>query len=189
MRTFIILTLVLTTTLLNAQSETNIDFESRNGLSFGLGLGAGTLSLQVSEQTTTNFSASLPNFKIGYAVSEKFSMMIYLPGAIYQFDDLDRGFEGIMLNGQYWLKDRWWINAGVGLTLDAPAFYTVDDFASANFYTGLPAIAAGTGYEIFKKGNFAIDLQYRIFIGKSVLENNSERAGVSNMFIVGFNLY
>lgn len=78
---------------------------------------------------------------------------------------------------------------GVGLTFDAPAFYTVKDPKTAEFHIGLPALTAGTGYEIYRKGKFAIDLQYRFFYGQSNLSYNGFRKGFSNMFIVGFNWY
>ncbi|NJK98245.1 MAG: hypothetical protein HC905_28040 [Bacteroidales bacterium] len=76
---------------------------------------------------------------------------------------------------------------GTGLTFDAPAFYTVKDPSSAAFYTGIPAFTFSTGYEIWHKGRFTLDLQYRIFLGKSSLPNSGQREGVSNTFIVGFN--
>lgn len=122
-------------------------------------------------------------------LNKRLALLALLPGSNYKYNGKDRGFEAIMIAGQYWLKDNWWVLGGTGLTFDAPAFYTVKDPKNADFFTGLPAITLATGYEVFHKGKFAIDVQYRLFLGKSNLPNNGQREGVSNMFILGFNWY
>lgn len=78
---------------------------------------------------------------------------------------------------------------GTGLTFNAPAFYTVKELQTAGFYSGIPAFSFATGYEVWQKGRFALDLQYRIFLGKSDLSNDGHRAGISNMLNFGFNWY
>jgi hypothetical protein len=161
----------------------------RKGIVFGIGLGAGALTLNTNDTAQITFSTTIPNLKIGYMLNKRFALLALLPGANYKYNGKDRGFEGLILAGQFWLKDKWWILGGTGLTFDAPAFYTVKDPKTADYYTGVPAITFATGYEIWHKGRFAIDLQYRIFLGKANLQNNLQREGVSNMFIVGFNWY
>jgi len=163
----------------------------RKGLSFGLAVGAGSLTMSQNHthKNLSQFSLSLPNIKVGYTFSERFAMFITLPGATYQEDGLTRGFEGAMLTSQFWISDQWWINGGVGLTFDAPAFYTVENFEEANFYVGLPSVALGTGYEIYKRKRFSIDLQYRVFYGQVDKMNDNIKSGVSNMIMIGFNWY
>jgi hypothetical protein len=172
-------------TIVNAQDHTT----QRKGFSIGIGIGAGTLNLNTNDTLTQTFSTSLPNLKIGYAIHPNWSILLQLPGANYRYEGKDRGFEAIMLSTQYWMKKNWWLNAGLGLSFDAAAFYTVKDPKTAGFYTGLPALSFTTGYEIWHRGRFAIDLQYRFFTGNTGLQNNGFRKGFSNMFLLGFNWY
>ena len=122
-------------------------------------------------------------------LNKRLALFALLPGSNYKYNEKDRGFEGVLIAGQYWLKNSWWILGGTGLTFDAPAFYTVKDPKTAGFYTGVPACTLATGYEVWHRKHFALDLQYRIFIGKANLPNSGQREGISNMFIVGFNWY
>lgn len=186
MKLFITSLLLLMVFAANAQQKNSPE---KKGFTLGLGVGIGALSLNTNDTIAVKFSTTLPNIKIGYMVNRRFAVYALLPGANYKYKDKDRGFEGLIVAGQYWLKDNWWVLGGTGLTFDAPAFYTVKDPKTAEFYTGLPAFSFATGYEIWHKGRFAIDLQYRIFLGKSNLKNDGFREGVSNMFIVGFNWY
>ena len=174
---------------LKAQSNQNKNIINRKGFTIGLGLGAGMLSLKVADTNQTAFSTTLPNIKIGAMINKHFALLVMLPGANYKYYNKDRGFEAFTISGQYWAKERLWILAGMGLTFDAPAFYTVKDPKTAEFYTGFPAITAATGYEIWQGKNFALDVQYRFFVGQSNLSNSQKRQGMSNMFILGINWY
>jgi hypothetical protein len=175
--------------VLFAQENTSKKPFERKGFVIGVGVGAGALSLKANDTTTVEFSTTLPNIKVGLMVNKRLELLLMLPGANYKYHNKDRGFEGFVIGGQYWTKNNWWVFGGAGLTFDAPAFYTVKDPKSAGFYTGFPALSFATGYEVWHKGKFALDLQYRIFIGTSSLPNNKQREGFSNMFIVGFNWY
>ncbi|NQX81281.1 MAG: hypothetical protein HRT66_04715 [Flavobacteriaceae bacterium] len=189
MRKILILTLTLIANYTFAQTNLEQKKTDRKGFFIGLGLGAGVLTLNTNDSIKVSFSTTLPNIKVGYMLNERFALLALLPGSNYKHQGKDRGFEGVIIAGQYWLKDNWWLLGGTGLTFDAPAFYTVKDLKTAKFYTGLPAFTFATGYEVWHKGRFALDLQYRIFLGKSNLPNNGQREGISNMFIVGFNWY
>lgn len=172
-------------------AQNNIDNNTikRKGFIVGFGLGSGILTLSEKESWHPSFSASLPNIRIGYRIGDRLALMALLPGATYRYQGKDRGFEGILLAAQYWVKDRWWILGGVGLVLDAPAFYTVKSFKEADFHTGFPAITLATGYDVWRKGKFTLDLHYRLFSGQASLAGNEHRRGVSNMFMVGFSWY
>ena len=161
----------------------------RKGFVMGFGLGAGVLTLNTNDTLCVNFSTTLPNIKLGYMLNNKLALLAMFPGANYKYNGKDRGFEAFQIAAQYWIKDNWWILGGTGLTFDAPAFYTVKDPKKAGFNTGFPSFSIGTGDEVWQKGRFTIDLQYRLFYGKSDLPNNGQRQGISNMFIVGFNWY
>lgn len=189
MRKILILTLTIMVNYTFAQTNLDNKPVERKGFVIGVGLGAGALTLNTNDTIQTSFSTTLPNIKIGYMLNKRLALLALLPGANYKYNDKDRGFEGVIIAGQYWIKDKWWALGGTGLTFDAPAFYTVKNPKTAGFYTGVPAFTFATGYEVWQKGRFAIDLQYRIFLGKSNLPNNGQREGLSNMFIVGFNWY
>jgi len=163
----------------------------RKGFSFGFAIGCGSVTLNQNnlDNSLTQFSLSLPNIKIGYAFSDRLAIFATLPGATYQEQGLTRGFEGVLFTTQYWLIDHWWVSGGVGLTFDAPAFYTVENFEEAKFYGGAPSVSLGTGYEIYRRKRFSIDLQYRIFYGQVELMNDNMKSGVSNMVMFGFNWY
>lgn len=153
----------------------------------GLGIGAGTLHLRANDTSQTTFSTTIPNIKVGYRFNNRFALLALLPGANYKYHQKDRGFEAFILAGQWWVTPKWWLLGGSGLTFDAPAFYTVKDPKTAGFYTGAPAFTFATGYEIIKIKHCSIDLQYRLFYGKSHIQNNGTREGIANMFILGFN--
>jgi len=161
----------------------------RKGFIVGVGIGGGAMTLNTNDTVTTALSLSLPNIKIGGMVTDRLALMALLPGALYKYNGNSRGFEAIQVAGQFWIKDHWWVLGGAGVTFDAPAFYTVKDPASAEFNFGFPSISVATGYEVWSKGKFALDVQYRFFLGKSNLSGNGVREGFSNMLIVGFNWY
>ncbi|NOS94328.1 MAG: hypothetical protein HOP30_20635 [Cyclobacteriaceae bacterium] len=161
----------------------------RKGFVFGLGLGAGALSLENNKSNSTTLSLSVPNIKVGYMITKSFALLATFPGAIYSYKGNDRGFEAFTLSGQYWVTERYWVACGMGLTFDAPAFYTIKDPATAEFYTGFPALLVATGYEIYRKGKFVLDIQYRFFYGQSNLSDGSVRTGISNMLLLGVNWY
>ena len=189
MRKILFLTLTILVNLSFAQ--TNVDKKpiEREGFIFGIGLGRGTLTLNTNDTIQTSFTPTLPNIKVGYMLNDRLALLALFAGNNYKHNDKTRGFEAFMVAGQYWVKDNWWVLGGAGLTFDAPAFYTVRNPETAEFYTGFPAVTAATGYELWHKGKFAMDLQYRVFLGKSNLPNDGYRKGISNMIIVGFNWY
>lgn len=182
-------TLIIAANILFAQSEQKPQITEKKGFVFGVGLGAGALALNTNDSSSIAFATTLPNIKVGWMVNKRLAVLALLPGANYKYKGKGRGFEGLIVAGQYWIKDKWWVLAGTGLTFDAPAFYTVKDPKTASFHTGFPAITLATGYEVWHKGRFALDLQYRLFLGKANLPNNGSREGIAGMFIIGFNWY
>lgn len=161
--------------------------EDTRGFSFGISAGVGTLKLNTNDTLNTSFTTSLPNFKIGYHLNKRWSVHLLLPGATYKYQGKDRGFEAYLLAGQYWIKKGWWILGGAGLTFDAPAFYTVKNPMKAKFHTGIPALSAATGYEVWQKGKRRVDLQYRLFMGQADLPNTGFRKGLSQVVMLGLN--
>ena len=124
-------------------------------------------------------------------ISKRTALVLCLPGSIYTYKGIgrqrDRGFEGIIPSVQYWVKDRWWVLGGAGLTLDAPAFYDIKTEDETKFYFGA-SMLVGTGYEVWRTGKFAMDIQARLHYGKaSVIEGTRE--GLAFNVLVGFNWY
>ena len=124
--------------------------EARRGLFFGAAAGPALITTAVgSSSSGWRASASFPNFKLGLMLSQRLGVALYLPGTIYRHEGTgrarDRGFEGAMASVQVWPSERWWVLAGAGLGLDAPAFYDVKNADEGRFYLGLGAVL-GTGY-------------------------------------------
>lgn len=192
MRKFITLVFILfCSSLLFSQSfSSDKKFERKKGFTFGVGIGGGTLRVNTNDTVKTSLAATLPNIKIGYVVNERFAINLLAPGTLYKHNGKYRGFEGFVLTAQYWVKDRWWILGGTGLTMDAPAFWRAfKNYDSKDFHTGFPALTFGTGYEIYRKGNFALDVHYRLYSGRVNLENDGKRRGLGNMLVLGFSWY
>ena len=190
----VIVTLFLVLYCLNAIYAQSMNvpkkFERKKGFTAGVGIGAGIMRINTNDVINTSFGATLPNMKIGYLFNDKFAVNLLLPGHLYKQEGKYRGFEGFVLNGQYWIKDKWWILGGMGLTLDAPAFWrALKNYDSSDFHTGFPALTFSTGYEIYRKGNFALDIQYRLYSGRVELKNDGDRRGMAHMIVLGFNWY
>lgn len=121
-------------------------------------------------------------------VNERMAILATFPGMTYEYEGKDRSFDAFIPTIQYWVKDHWWINGGIGLAMDFPAFYEVDDVKEEDWNLGC-AVTASTGYEIFQKENFAIDLQTRLQLGRAFLDNDKHRDGVVFTVGVGFTWY
>lgn len=183
--------LLIFATSIFAQIPDNKPFV-RKGFIFGAAVGGSAIRLASPNLgKETQFSLSFPNFKLGYMLTPKTALLLYLPGSIYKYKGAsrtrDRGFEGIIPAAQYWITDKWWVLAGVGLTFDAPAFYEVKNPSEANFYFGT-SLLASTGYELWRKGKFALDVQARTFYGYSNTPEG-KRTGFANNLLIGFNWY
>ena len=188
-----LLILILSNLFIFAHAQTSTEkTTNKKGFIFGTAFGASFINLNFEPRQTQNeISASLPNFKIGTMISKRSALFVYLPGSIYTFNDSgrkrDRGFEGIIPSFQYWIKERWYILGGVGLGMDAPAFYDIKNEEERKFYFGTTVIA-GTGYEFWQKGKFAMDIQSRMHYG-SVDVAEGKLNGLAFSVLIGFNWY
>jgi hypothetical protein len=164
----------------------------RKGFVFGLGISGGVVSISDSFQEDPFDEAqggiSLPNLKLGWMVNDRLAILATLPGMIYEYKGKDRSFDAFIPTVQYWFKDRWWVNGGIGLAMDFPAFYEVDDFKDEEWNFGC-AVSASTGYEIVQRNEFTIDLISKINMGRVFMDNDEYRDGVAFTVGVGFNWY
>ena len=164
--------------------------QAQQGFVFGAGVGMGVLYLKTANSTYKDKTAlSIPNLRLGYRFNKRFALIGLQPGSVYKLKSKDRVFEAVHITGQYWIKDRIWVSAGSGITVDGPAFYTWSNKDKEGFYLGLPSVSLGTGYELWRKNNFVLDIQFRFFYGRSRLETNQFRTGNSSGILLGMNWY
>ena len=123
----ILLTLLGLIAYLNVSAQ-EIKVE-RKGFLIGLSAGAGVVSMADNESSfdLTQGGISLPNLKVGWMVSERTAIVAVLPGMIYTENGKDRSFEAIIPSVQHWVGERWWLSGGLGLGMDFPAFYEVEE--------------------------------------------------------------
>ncbi len=178
-----------TTYAQNADPETTTTTQ-RDGFIIEFSVGGGLISLEDSKGIQT-FDKSqgtfvFPDLKFGYMLNENLAITAALPGNIYEFQDNDRNFGGFIPSVQYWVKDRWWIHGGIGLAIDSPALYDIKDNVNDDWNFGA-AVMASTGYEIYKKKNFALNIQSKLVLGSVSLDGDADRDAVIFNIGLGFN--
>jgi hypothetical protein len=154
---------------------------------FSLGVGYGSIQGLHSDNLPKAAALSLPNLQYMRRIHARWAVGLTLPGAIYKKNNLTRGWEGVVLTGKYFLNKGWFTTAGVGITLDAPAFWTVKNPSQATFYSGAPAALLAVGKTIYANPYVRVDLHYRFFYGQ-VNASPSLYAGISHQCILGFTL-
>jgi hypothetical protein len=170
--------LTLVSSIAYAQN-TNVETTTqRDGFIFEFVVGGGIISLEDSAGVQT-FDTSqgafvFPDLKFGHMLNKKLAITVSLPGNIYEFQDNDRHFGGVIPSVQYWVKDRWWIHGGIGLAIDSPALYDIKDNVNDDWNFGC-AVMASTGYEIYKKKNFALNVQSKLVLGSASLDGDAHR--------------
>jgi len=173
----------------NTGSETTT---LRDGFIFEFVVGGGIISLEDSAgiQTfdTSQGAFVFPDLKFGYMLNDKLAITASLPGNIYEFQDNDRHFGGFIPSLQYWIKDRWWIHGGVGLAIDSPALYDIEDDVNDDWNFGF-AVMASTGYEIYKKKKFALNVQSKLVLGSVFLDGDAHRDAVIFNVGLGFSWF
>jgi len=171
----------------NTNSETTTQ---RKGFIFEFVVGGGLISIEDSAGIQT-FDESqgtfvFPDLKFGHMLNERLAITVSMPGNIYEFQDNDRNFGGFIPSVQYWVKDRWWIHGGIGLAIDSPALYDIKDDVNDDWNFGC-AVMASTGYEIYKKKNFALNVQSKLVLGRASLDGDAHRDAVLFNVGLGFN--
>ena len=176
----------LVSSITYAQNTNTKTTNQREGFMFEFTVGGGLISIEDSAGIQT-FNESqgtfvFPDIKLGYMLNEKLAITVSMPGNIYKFQDNDRNFGGLIPSVQYWVKDKWWIHGGIGLAIDSPALYDIKDDVNDDWNFGC-AVMASTGYEIYKKKNFALNVQSKLVLGRASLDGDVKRDAV--LFNVG----
>ncbi|PWN07382.1 hypothetical protein [Rhodohalobacter mucosus] len=180
--------LIMILASVQAVAQNNESEPTRKGFVIGLSAGAGYLSIEgdAAPAVYEDGKFSWPNLKIGWMIRSNTAVLLSLPGMAYESEGVDRSFDAIVPSIQHWVLPKWWINGGIGLGLDTVAFYENDhDQDSLNLGT---AFMISSGYEIYRKGKFTIDLQGTIQAGRMHTNDTHYDAGM--VFAgVGFNFY
>jgi len=162
----------------------------RKGFVFSIGASAGVVSISDSDQEVAfekvQGGINLPNLKLGWMLNERLAILGTFPGVIYELEGKDRSFSAFIPSVQYWFKDKWWVNGGIGLAVDGPALYEKLDGEDWNFGC---AVTASTGYEIVQKKRYALDIQTQLHLAQTFLDGNGHRDGVAFTVGIGFNWY
>lgn len=189
MKNLLIIVFTFCTFLSYGQNETNRI--EREGFVFGFGIGGGVISVSDSDQEIPfdegQGGGSFPNLKAGWMVTDRLAILGMYAGMGYEYEGKDRSFDALMPSIQYWVKDRWWVNAGAGLAMDFPAIYE-NNIKDEDWNFG-GAVAFSTGVELVQKKNFALDLQTQLQMGWANLDNGKDREVVMLSIGVGFNWY
>ncbi len=190
MRTvFLTIALILVSFILEAQEK---EVANRKGFVIGLGIGGGAISVSDAD-TSQDFdkgqgALTVPNLKIGLMLNKKIALLLNTSGMIYSYNDYDRSFETILPSIQYWMGENWWLNGGIGLAIDMPALYDIKDKMNDDFNLGC-GIGLSSGYELYKKDNFALDFQLQTTLGRTFLKGDGYRDAATISIGVGFNWY
>ena len=164
----------------------------RDGFMFEFGLGGGIISIEggagPERLDDTQGGGTFPELKFGYMLNDRLAVTLSAPGMIYTFNDNDRHFGGLIPSVQYWVKDRWWIHGGVGLGIDVPALYDIEDNVNDDWNTGLAAIVS-TGYEVYRKNKFALNVQSKLLVGGVKPNNSVDREVVQFSLGIGFSWF
>jgi len=178
-------------TLVQAQNKPGVE---RKGIIFGtsIGLAHARQSFPDKKQNDTDFAL---DFKLGYMIKPTLAVLLTSNVSGYQYSGIGRSRKrdfGILAPSiQYWLNDRFWVLGGVGLGVDAPVFFDIEDPETnpeeVAYHSGLGLIGS-VGYECYQRGKFTLDLKARIgYRNLQVTEGKTQ--GVSFGILVGLNFY
>lgn len=183
---------LMSTVAFSQNSSTDQTISQRKGFMLEVGLGGGIISIEdsngIQSFDESQGGISFPELKFGYMLNDKLAITASTPGMIYEFQDNDRHFGGFIPSVQYWVKDRWWIHGGLGLAIDSPALYDIEDNVNDDWNFGC-AVMASTGYEVYKKKNFALNIQSKLVMGRAFLEQDAHRDVVTFNLGLGFSWF
>ena len=164
----------------------------RKGLLFGLSAGIANSNLTFPNEKQNNTNLAL-NWKVGYMLNPKLAILLNGAVSIYEYDLTDRkrlrDFGGVFASAQYFVKDKFWLLGGVGIGTDAPVFYDLkpENTVETKYYSGL-GLVSSVGYEIYRKKNFALDVQARINYSSVALPIGKTK-GFTTALLLGINFY
>ena len=178
------------TSILYAQDEPPI----RKGFVFGtsIGLSHSIQSFPNQSQNNTDFGLG---FKLGYMINSNIALLLSSNVSGYDYTGIGRSrkrdFGVLAPTVQYWFRERFWVQGGIGLGLDAPVFFDIKDpdldKEETVYHVGLGMVGA-IGFEFYQAKNFAIDLKARVTY-RNVGITEGKTTGVSPSILIGVNFY
>lgn len=179
----------LVSSITNAQNTNSETTTKRDGFIFEFVVGGGIISIEDSAGIQTfdksQGTFSFPDVKFGYMLNKRLAITASMPGNIYEFQNNDRHFGGLIPSVQYWVKDSWWIHGGIGLAIDSPALYDIKNNINDDWNFGT-AVMVSSGYEFYKKKNFALNVQSKLVLGGASLKGDAHRDAVIFNIGLGF---
>ncbi len=177
---------ILISTGLSAQNTAEQKKAEKRWL-FGGAFGGGSLIQKDEGQSAESYTKfSMLNLKVGYFIHPRTAVCLHIPSGGHKEKDETRAFEALLISGQHWFIDRFWGSAGLGLAMDMPSLFDTSN-ENPKFYFG-PAASIGAGYELWRKGKFALDIQGRILYGNYKVEGKQRQSTAFDLMI-GFAWY
>ncbi len=164
----------------------------RKDLIFGFSAGIANSKLNFPTKIQNNTNLAL-NWKIGYMLNPKMALLLNGSVSIYEYDLSDRkrlrDFGGVFASTQYFVSNKLWILGGMGIGTEAPVFYDLkpENKIETKYYAGIGFVSS-VGYVIFRKNNFALDLQARINYNNVDLPIGKTK-GLTTAILLGINIY
>lgn len=165
---------------------------TRKGFVFGFSTGIANSNLKFPSKNQNNTNLAI-NWKVGYMLNPKLALLLNGAVSVYDYDLSDRkrlrDFGGVFASTQYFLSDKFWVLGGIGIGTDAPVFYDLkpENEVETKYYSGIGLISS-IGYEIYRKNNFALDLQARINYNNVNLPIG-KTSGLTTGLLIGVNFY
>lgn len=166
----------------------------RKGFVIGTSIGVSHTiqSFPSKSQNNTGFGFDL---KLGYMIKPNMALLLTSNVSGYDYSGIGRSrkrdFGVLAPTVQYWFRERFWALTGIGLGLDAPVFFDIEDpdnqKEETGYHSGLGIVAA-VGYEFYQGKNFAIDLKARMTY-RNVDITEGKTTGVSPTILIGINFY
>jgi hypothetical protein len=164
----------------------------RKGFIFGTSLGNATTFLNFPNKNQTDNGVAL-DFKFGYKLNPNLAILITTNVSVYDYSgfgrDRKRDFGILAPSVQYWLKEKVWIQSGLGLGGDNPVFWDISNPETepleTKYYNGVGLFMA-FGYEFYQKKNFIIDIKAKLSYRNVNLQEGST-SGFSTGILIGIN--
>jgi len=160
-----ILLIILTSQCVICFGQSKGDY-SRNGFVIGASTGISNIKINFESNDLSQMGLAL-NWKLGYMITPRTALLLNGAISIYDYELSDRprlrDLGGLFPSVQYWVKDRYWILAGIGLATDAPVFFDLktENKEETRYHMGL-GVLTGAGLELYRISNFTFEMQARV---------------------------